>query len=75
MRNDNSGRCTEWHCTSFILCACTCEGVRKLDVSDNEESMGECVHGVVTHLPPVKVSKRNFDGQMSDAHKCLSILD
>ena len=75
MRNDNSGQRTEWRCTSFILCAYTCEGVRKLDVSDIEESMGACVHDVVTHLLPVKVSKRNFDGQMSDARKCLSILD
>ena len=44
------------------------------DVSDIEESAGACVHGVVTHLSPVKVSKRNssvryFDGKISDEHK------
>ena len=48
------------------------------DASDIEESTGACVHGVVTHLSPVKVSKRNssvryFDGQMSDGRKSVRL--
>ena len=47
---------------------------RKLEewgVSYIGESTGACVHGVVTQLLPVKVSKRNssvryFDGKISD---------
>ena len=57
------------------------EKKRKLewDVSEAEESVGAAVHGVVTQLSPVKVSKRNptvryFDGKMSDGRKSVRVV-
>ena len=52
--------------------------VGEWDASDIEESTGACVHGVVAHLSPVKVSKRNssvryFNGQMSDGRKSVHL--
>ena len=49
------------------------------DVSEAEESVGAAVHGVVTQLSPVKVSKRNptvryFDGKMSDGRKSVRVV-
>ena len=46
---------------------------------ENEGSEGATVHGVVTELPPVKVSKKNcrvgyFDRNMSDGEKSICIV-
>ena len=49
------------------------------DVSDIEESQEAAVHGVITNLSPVKVSRRNakvhyFDGKMSDGRKSVRLV-
>ena len=49
------------------------------DVSDIEESQGAAVHGVITNLSPVKVSRRNakvhyFDGKISDGRKSVHLV-
>ena len=49
------------------------------DVSDIEESQGAAVHGVITNLSPVKVSRRNakvhyFDGKISDGRKSVRLV-
>ena len=48
------------------------------NVSEAEESVGAAVHGVVTQLSPVNVSKHNptvryFDGTMSDGRKSVGL--
>lgn len=49
------------------------------DVSEVEESTGAAVHGVVTQLSPLKVSRHNptvhyFDGRMSDGRKSVRVV-
>ena len=51
----------------------------ELDVSEIEESKGAMVHGAVTELSPVKVSRRNssvchYDSKMSDSLKSARIV-
>ena len=49
------------------------------DVSETQKSAKACVHGMVTQLSPVKVSKCNssvqyFDGKISNANKNIRMV-
>lgn len=49
------------------------------DVSDIEESQTATVHGVVTHLSPLKTSRKNagvryFDGKISDGKRSVRMI-